>query len=228
MERDTVVSGVNPHGQSCPFLKHVNILRVASKKLASDAQSVEQTMCLRRPRDEGFLTKLPRDFEQTSTPFWGICGAFGEDLSLPVEAIVRPEVLTPSKTTTFFARARQSATLWRPSSSLGSCIVWCIVAGVLPVVWLIRMMSCHRWVGSRAVKEKDFEEGSQGDYPALYLAINLPDGASPASDEGILPLHAGEVRSEELIGVSTSAADKEDAPTTTTSITARTYSKRSI
>ncbi len=46
------------------------------------------------------------------------------------------------------------------------------------------------------MKEKDFEEGSQGDYPALYLAINLPDGASPASDEGILPLHAGEVRSE--------------------------------
>ncbi|GJN75975.1 hypothetical protein PLICBS_010086 [Purpureocillium lilacinum] len=122
MERDTAVSGVDADRQSGPFLKHVDILRVASKKLASDAQSIEQTMCLRRPRDEGFLTKLPRDFEQTRTPFWGTCRAFGEDLSLPVETIVRPEVL-------------------------------------------------------------------------------------------------------KLIGVSTSAADKEDAPTTKTSITARTYSR---
>ena len=96
MERDTAVSGADADRQSGPFLKHVDILRVASKKLASDAQSIEQTMCLRRPRDEGFLTKLPRDFEQTRTPFWGTCRAFGEDLSLPVETIVRPEVLSKS------------------------------------------------------------------------------------------------------------------------------------
>ena len=45
-------------------------------------------------------------------------------------------------------------------------------------------MSWHRWVRIKRSEKKGFRGGSQGDRPALYLAINLPDGVSPASDEG--------------------------------------------
>ena len=98
MERNTVMVWVDPDGQTCSSFEHVDVLCVASKKLASDAQGVDQAMCLRRPRDAGSTTKFQGELEQTSSPFQKTRGTLGEDLSILIEAPVRPEVLDQSAT----------------------------------------------------------------------------------------------------------------------------------
>ncbi len=122
----------------------VDILRVAPKKLVSDTQGVEQAMCLHRSRAAGFLTKFQSELEQTSAPFRGTRSAFGEDVSIPVEATVRPEVLDKSAASWPFrlhaywnlrgctdAGTHQNHDLLRLSETLCNTLEAVFVAGVI-------------------------------------------------------------------------------------------------